>query len=499
MSDEEIKIIRQVRHQISAECGHDVDRVVAYYRTVEDELRRSGEFGFAEVPDRSAHSTEFTHPVPGRRRMNVSRQRSHAAFARAKQLMPGGVNSPARAFGAVGGEPIFVDRAEGAYLFDLDGNRYIDYIGSWGPMILGHRHPKVVEALQAAIGKGTSFGAATEAESELAELIIQAMPAVEKVRFVNSGTEATMSAIRLARGCTGREMIVKFAGNYHGHADSLLVAAGSSAATLGVPNSPGVTAGTAKDTLVVKYNDPAALEAAFAQHGRRIAGVIVEPVVGNMGCVTATPAFRAALRELCTRHGALLIFDEVMTGFRVGYGGAQGVFGMKPDLTTLGKIIGGGLPVGAYGGRADIMDHVLPAGKVFQAGTLSGNPLAMAAGIATLTVLRDTDPYPRLESLSARLADGLERAARAAAVPATIGRFNSMMTLFFHPGPIADWDTASRCDTKRYARYFWGMIERGVYLPCSQFEALFVSTAHTEADIDSTVAAAREALAGLRT
>jgi len=428
----------------------------------------------------------------------TSRQKSHAAFARAKQLIPGGVNSPARAFGAVGGEPIFFDRAEGAYLYDLDANRYIDYIGSWGPMILGHGHPKVVEALQAAIGKGTSFGAPTEAESQLAELVVEAMPSVEKVRFVNSGTEATMSAIRLARGYTGREMIVKFAGNYHGHADSLLVAAGSSAATLGVPNSPGVTAGTAKDTLVLKYNDPAALEAALAQHGKRIAGVIVEPVVGNMGCVTASTAFRTALRELTARYGALLIFDEVMTGFRVAYGGAQAVFGMTPDLTTLGKIIGGGLPVGAYGGRADIMDHVLPAGKVFQAGTLSGNPLAMAAGIATLRVLRDENPYPQLQRLSAGLAEGLESAARSAGIPCTVGQFNSMMTLFFNPEPVTDWDVASRSDTKRYARYFWGMIERGVYLPCSQYEALFVSAAHTDADIDATVAAARAVLAGLK-
>ncbi len=429
--------------------------------------------------------------------MALSRQKSHTAFARARRLMPGGVNSPARAFGAVGGEPIFFDRGEGAYLYDLDGNRYIDYIGSWGPMILGHGHPQVVAAVEAALRKGTSFGAPTEAESELAVLIVEAIPSIEKVRLVNSGTEATMSAIRLARGYTGREVIVKFAGNYHGHVDSLLVAAGSSAATLGVPNSPGVTAGTTKDTLALKYNDPEGLEAAFGEHGSRIAGVIVEPVVGNMGCVKASPAFRGALRDLTSRYGALLIFDEVMTGFRVAYGGAQAVFGMKPDLTTLGKIIGGGLPVGAYGGRAEIMDHVLPAGKVFQAGTLSGNPLATAAGIATLKVLRDTNPYDRLQQLSTRLATGLEEAARAAGIPFSIGWFNSMMTLFFNPDPVTDWDVAARCDTKRYARYFWGMIERGIYMPCSQFEALFVSTAHTEADIDATVAAAREVLADL--
>ncbi len=427
----------------------------------------------------------------------MSRARSRTAFARAKRLMPGGVNSPARAFGAVGGEPIFFDRGEGAYLIDVDGNRYLDYIGSWGPMILGHAHPAVVAALEAAIRRGTSFGAPTEAESELAELIGQALPSVEMVRLVSSGTEATMSAIRLARGFTGRETIVKFAGNYHGHVDSLLVAAGSAAATLGVPNSPGVTAGTAHDTLVLRYNDPEGLESAFRRQGERIAAVIVEPVAGNMGCVEPTAAFRTALRELTEKHGALLIFDEVITGFRVGYGGAQGAFGMRPDLTTLGKIIGGGLPVGAYGGRADVMRHVLPAGKVFQAGTLSGNPLATAAGIATLKTLRDTDPYPRLQQLSTRLATGLEAAAREAGVPCFLSRFNAMMTLFFTGAPVTDWDTASRCDTERYARWFWGLIERGVYMPCSQFESLFLSTAHTEADVEATLAAARDVLAGL--
>jgi len=427
----------------------------------------------------------------------MSREKSKAAFARAKRLMPGGVNSPARAFGAVGGEPIFFERAQGAYLYDLDSNRYVDYIGSWGPMILGHGHPEVVEALEAAIRRGTSFGAPTEAETELAQLVVGAVPSVEKVRLVNSGTEATMSAIRLARGYTGRDVIVKFAGNYHGHADSLLVAAGSSAATLGVPNSPGVPAGTARDTLVLGYNDPGALESAFQEHGARIAGVIVEPIVGNMGCVRPTIPFQHALVELTRRHGAVLIFDEVMTGFRVAYGGAQSLLGIRPDLTTFGKIIGGGLPVGAYGGRAEIMNHVLPAGKVFQAGTLSGNPLATAAGIATLKVLRDTNPYPRLQQLSTRLVQGLDEAARSAGVPHSIGWCNSMITLFFNPDPVTDWEVASRSDTARYARYFWGMIERGIYLPCSQFEALFVSTAHTEADIDATVAAAREVLAGL--
>jgi glutamate-1-semialdehyde 2,1-aminomutase len=425
------------------------------------------------------------------------RDKSKTAFERAKRLMPGGVNSPARAFGGVGGEPIFFARGEGAYLYDLDGNRYIDYVGSWGPLILGHAHPDVTTAVMRAATCGTSFGAPTEAESELCQLIIEAVPSVEKVRLVNSGTEATMSAIRLARGFTGRDAILKFGGNYHGHVDSLLVAAGSSAATLGVPNSPGVTAGTAKDTLALQYNDAAGLEAAFKEHGTRIAGVIVEPVVGNMGVVVPSGDFLSALRRLTERNGALLIFDEVMTGFRVAYGGAQSLIGIKPDLTTLGKIVGGGLPVGAYGGRADIMGHVLPAGEVFQAGTLSGNPLATAAGITTLKVLRDQNPYPKLEELSARLAKGLDEAATTAGVAHTVARVGSMMTLFFSGGPVTDWPSASHCDTKRFAKYFWNMIERGVYLPCSQFEALFVSAAHSEASIDATIRAAREALSSL--
>jgi glutamate-1-semialdehyde 2,1-aminomutase len=430
-------------------------------------------------------------PVP---RAASSYSKSHAAFARAKGLMPGGVNSPARAFGGVGGEPIFFQRAAGAYLYDLDGNRYIDYIGSWGPMILGHAHPQVTEAVQRAAELGTSFGAPTEAESELAELIVAAVPSVEKVRLVNSGTEATMSAIRLARGFTGRDVIVKFAGNYHGHVDSLLVAAGSSAATLAVPNSPGVTAGTAKDTLVLAYNDPAGLKAALEKHGSRIAAVIVEPVVGNMGCVVPTSEFLTTLREQTSRAGALLIFDEVMTGFRVAYGGAQSIFGITPDLTTLGKIVGGGLPVGAYGGRADIMDHVLPAGKVFQAGTLSGNPLATAAGIATLKLLRNPAVYQRLETASARLALGLEQVARGAGLAHQLARVGSMMTLFFNAEKVVDWTSASRSDTGRYARYFWGLVARAVYMPCSQYEALFVSAAHSDADIDATIAAAADAL-----
>ena len=424
-----------------------------------------------------------------------SRQKSHAIFARAQQLMPGGVNSPARAFGGVGGEPIVVERGEGPYLWDVDGNRYIDYVGSWGPLVFGHAHRVVIEAIGQASQRGTSFGAPTTGENELAELIVAAVPSVEKVRLVNSGTEATMSAIRLARGFTGRDVIVKFAGNYHGHVDSLLVSAGSSAATLAVPNSPGVTAGTTRDTLVLAYNDVSGLERAFAEHGPRIAGVIFEPVVGNMGVVVPTPEFLAALRKQTRAHEALLICDEVMTGFRVAYGGAQELFGIDPDLTTLGKIVGGGLPVGAYGGRAEIMNHVLPEGKVFQAGTLSGNPLATAAGCATLRALRDERPYERLEQLGARLEAGLRATATEAGVPHQFARVGSMMTLFFADKPVTDWDSASRCDTTRFSRYFWGMLERGVYLPCSQFEALFVSATHSETDIDETVKAAREALA----
>ncbi len=414
-------------------------------------------------------------------------------------MMPGGVNSPARAFGSVGGKPLFIQRAEGPYLFDIDGNRLIDYIGSWGPMILGHAHPVVIEAIREAASRGTSYGAPTEAESELAELVVEAVPSVDKLRLVNSGTEATMSAIRLAQGATGRDKIIKFAGNYHGHADSLLVAAGSSAANLGVPDSPGVTAGTSRDTLVLEYNDSAGLEQAFQEHAQSLACVIMEPVVGNMGCVPPQPGFLETARELCTKHDVVLIFDEVMTGFRVAYGGAQSLFGVTPDLTTMGKIVGGGLPLGVYGGRADLMDQVLPAGKVFQAGTLSGNPLATAAGSATLKLLRDDPPYEYLDQQGQRLAEGLTAGASKAGIPHQVQRVGSMLTLFFHDEPVIGWKQSSKTDKHRFSEYFWGLVRRGVYMPCSQYEALFFSRTHTPELIDETIDAAAEVLQSLTT
>lgn len=423
--------------------------------------------------------------------------KSQAAFGRAIRLMPGGVNSPARAFGAVGGTPLFIDHAEGPYLFDIDGNRYIDYICSWGPMILGHAQAPVIEAITRAAQRGTSYGAPTEAESRLAQQIIDAVPSVEKVRLVNSGTEATMSAIRVARGATGRHKIIKFAGNYHGHVDSLLVSAGSAAATLGAPDSPGVTPGASADTIVLQYNDVAAMEATFDQMGTEIAAVILEPVVGNMGCVVPTEAFLNACRSLTTQFGTILIFDEVMTGFRLAYGGAQERFGVIPDMTTLGKVVGGGMPLGAYGGKADIMNQVLPAGKVFQAGTLSGNPVAVAAGSATLEILQNDPPYEQLEAMGRRLADGLGRAAQKAGIPHTVADVGSMMTLFFNPDPVTCWSAADKCDREAFGRYFWGMIGEGIYMPCSQFEALFFSRLHDEAIIDETVDAAERVLARL--
>jgi glutamate-1-semialdehyde 2,1-aminomutase len=421
--------------------------------------------------------------------------RSQEAFQKACRVIPGGVNSPARAFGAVGGQPLFIARGEGPYLYDVDGNRYLDYVGSWGPLILGHSHPRVVRAVEEALRHGASFGAPTELETQLAEAIIDAMPSIEMVRMVSSGTEASMSALRVARGFTGRHVVIKFAGCYHGHVDSLLVQAGSSATTLGVPNSPGVPPGATADTLVLRFNDVQGLAEAFQAHGNRIAGVIVEPVVGNMGVVPPRLDFLTELRRFTHEYGAVLIYDEVMTGFRLAYGGAQQLYQQKPDLTILGKIVGGGLPVGAYGGRSDIMKKVMPAGPVFQAGTLSGNPLAMAAGLAMLNELRDHPPYQRLEQLGQTLADGLEQAARAAGVPHQVARVGSMATLFFNPDPITDYDAARRSDTAAFARFFWAMLDRGVYLPCSQFEAAFLSTAHANSHIAETVAAAREALA----
>lgn len=433
--------------------------------------------------------------------MTDTRVLSHKAFNRAKQLIPGGVNSPARAFGAVGGEPIFFQSGQGAQLTDIDGHTYIDYIGSWGPMILGHRHPRVVAAIENALSRGTSYGAPTEAESGLAEQIIEAVPSIEKVRMVSSGTEAAMSAVRLARGATGREVIIKFAGNYHGHADSLLVSAGSAAATLGVPDSPGVTAGTAKDTLVLEYNDTEALERVFEERGDKIAALLMEPVVGNMGLVEPSREFLQTARTITEKHGAILVFDEVMTGFRLAFGGAQELYGVTPDITTLGKIVGGGLPLGAYGGKADIMNQVLPAGKVFQAGTLSGNPLAVAAGAATLAELKDHPPYKALDQSGKILEEGFRNAAVEAGIPCHIARVGSMMTIFFQTGAFSEgtrqvtgWKTARESNTEQYAKFFWGMIEHGVYLPCSQFEAIFFSSAHTENEIQQTVKAAKQVL-----
>lgn len=427
----------------------------------------------------------------------ISREKSLAHFAEAQKLIPGGVNSPARAFGGVGGSPLIIDRGEGAYLYDIDGNQLIDFVGSWGPHILGHQHSEVVAAVEQTLKKGTSFGAPTELETELAQVVVDAVPSIEKVRMVSSGTEATMSAIRLARGFTGRDRIIKFAGCYHGHVDSLLVQAGSGALTLGVPSSPGVPKGCTADTIVLDFNNPQELSDTLDKIGSEVAAIILEPVVGNMGCVPPEPGFLEACRELCTKHGVVLIFDEVMTGFRVAYGGAQERFGVTPDMTTLGKIVGGGMPVGAYGGRADIMDTVSPVGPVYQAGTLSGNPLAMACGLATLKQLRDDSPYAKLEVLTMHLCDAFSRAAQAAGIEHSIGQVGSMFTLFFNPERVVSYTQSARNDTDRFAKYFWGMIDRGVYLPCSQFEANFVSAAHSDEDIKRTIDAATEVLGTL--
>ena len=419
--------------------------------------------------------------------------RSEQLFTRAKAVIPGGVSSPVRAFKAVGGSPLFVARAEGARFWDEDGRAFVDYVGSWGPMILGHAHPAVVEAVRAATGRGTSYGAPCAGEVELAERIARLMPAVEKLRFVSSGTEATMSALRVARGFTGRRKILKFDGCYHGHADSLLVSAGSGVATLGIPGSPGVPEGTVADTLVAPFNDTAAVEAVVRAHGSDLAAVIVEPVCGNMGTVAPKPGYLEELREVTRQAGSVLIFDEVMTGFRLALGGAQQRYGIRPDMTCLGKIMGGGLPAAAYGGRADIMATVAPDGPVYQAGTLSGNPLAMAAGATMLDLLARPGVYDTLETASARLEDGLRRAARDTGTTVTINRVGSMLTVFFCAGPVTDYASAKASDTKRFARFFQALLKRGVYLPPAQFEAAFVSLAHGEAEIDATVAAAAEA------
>jgi glutamate-1-semialdehyde 2,1-aminomutase len=424
----------------------------------------------------------------------MTTRRSEALFEEAKRYLPGGVNSPVRAFRAVGGTPRFIERAEGARLWDADGREYIDYVGSWGPMILGHAHPDVVRAVQRQAERGTSYGAPTALETELAKLICRAVPSVEMVRFVNSGTEAVMGAIRLARAATKRDAIVKVAGGYHGHADYLLVQAGSGVATLGLPDSPGVPADFAKHTYTVEYNDLEATRDLFAREGRRVAALIVEPVPGNFGVAAPAPGYLEGLREVTREQGALLVFDEVMSGFRVAFGGAQALYGVTPDLTTLGKVIGGGLPVGAYGGRRDLMSMVAPAGPVYQAGTLSGNPLAMAAGLATLRHLEQPGAYERLEATSAALAEGLARAARRAEVRVTTNRVGSMFTTFFCEGPVTSYATAKRADTGRYASFFAAMLEAGIYLAPSQFEAAFVSLAHGPDEVAATVEAAGRAL-----
>ncbi len=422
-------------------------------------------------------------------------QTSIELFERARRVIPGGVNSPVRAFKSVGGTPVFIRRAEGAYLEDEDGNRYIDYVGSWGPMLLGHAHPDVVEAVREATASSTSFGAPTRLEVEVAELICELVPSIESVRMVNSGTEATMSAVRLARGATGREKVIKFEGNYHGHADFFLIAAGSGATTFGRPNSPGVTTGTARDTLIARYNDLENVRNLVAENEDEVACIIIEPVAGNMGCVPPEPGFLEGLRKICDEKGIILIFDEVMTGFRVARGGAQRLYGVTPDLTTLGKIVGGGLPVGAYGGRRELMDQLSPDGPVYQAGTLSGNPIAMAAGFAVLKRLRnESDIYDRLERSSRRLADGTQKSLAELGLDYYVTQVGSMGTLFFTSDRVMDYGGATTCNTELYARYFHAMLRRGIYLAPSQFEAYFVSAAHGDDEIDRTLEAQRESL-----
>lgn len=423
----------------------------------------------------------------------MNHDQSHALFERARKLLPGGVNSPVRAFKSVGGEPFFVQRADGPYLFDVDGNRYIDYVGSWGPMIVGHNHPAVREAVQQAIGDGLSFGAPCAAEVTMAETITRLVPSCEMVRMVNSGTEATLSAIRLARGATGRQRIVKFEGCYHGHGDSFLVKAGSGMLTLGVPTSPGVPTGLSELTATLSYNDFEGATTLFDEIGSEIAAVIIEPVVGNANCIPPRDGYLQHLRQLCTQHGALLIFDEVMTGFRVALGGAQAHYGITPDLTTFGKIIGGGMPVGAYGGRAELMNQIAPAGPIYQAGTLSGNPVAMAAGLAMLELVSEPGFHERLSATTARLCAGLEAAAAQAGVAVTTNQVGAMFGLFFTDEKVETYAQATACDVAAFNRFFHAMLQRGVFLAPSAYEAGFVSAAHTDEVIEATLAAAREA------